>query len=138
MERQLHNRPSSRRLALIISLIALLTITGCATPGQLAAPVLGPPASILGWSPGVTQDVPPSAPLAVYFTRAVNHGSVERSWRLTPRAPGTFRWSDTSVAFTPAHTLRPGASYRLTVGHSAREDRGRPLTNALDISFSTG
>jgi len=129
---------TSRSLCLLISFLAMtgMAVSGCAVPGTSTA--VDTSASILGWSPGITRSIPLSAPLSVFFTRSVNHGSVERSWSLTPKTPGTFHWAATTLSFMPARELRPGTYYRLSVGHRAQDEGGRTLSNALDVAFSTG
>lgn len=118
--------------------MAVILVSMAACVGSSGSTATVAPASILGWSPGITRGVPLTAPLSIYFTRAVNHAAVERSWRLTPRAPGRLRWAGTTLSFTPTRGLQPGSYYRLSVGHGARDDGGQALANSLDLSFSTG
>ena len=138
MTQEHHRRGAFQWLVSAVTVIAIGTVAGCSLPGSRSSSVEIAPASILGWTPGITRDVPLTAPLSVYFTRGVDRASVERSWKLTPTARGTFTWSETSVAFTPAPGLRSGSYYHLVVGRKARDDRGKPLTNALDVAFTTG
>ncbi|MBV9282527.1 MAG: Ig-like domain-containing protein, partial [Chloroflexi bacterium] len=95
--------------------MAVLTLVTGSTLAPRPAPAAGLPATVvLGWSPGVTRDVPLSGPLTVYFNRVMDPTSVERAWRLSPAVAGTFSASENAVTFTPATPLRPGSSYRLT------------------------
>jgi uncharacterized protein YfaS (alpha-2-macroglobulin family) len=102
------------------------------------------PAVVLGWSPGVGRNVPPAAPITVYFNQAMDRASVERAWHLSPGLAGRFTWpagrpqdAGTAVTFTPAHPLRTGAYYRLTLDRTARSATGTPL-EPFSVAFSTG
>jgi Bacterial Ig-like domain len=116
--------PAWPRTVLGVSLLLPALIAGCGGSG-ISQPVLGAAASILGWTPGVTRDVPLSAPLTVFFSRGMNRSSVERSWHLTPAVRGAFSWARTSVSFRPRSPLSAGQYYRLSVGRKARDDQGK-------------
>src|SRR6266567_3391133 len=88
-------------VALAVVVVAGLVAGGLAVALRSTTPAVAAPASILGWTPGVTRDVPLTAPLTVYFSHSVDHTSVQRSWRLSPNVQGSFSWTDTSVAFQP-------------------------------------
>jgi len=103
-----------------------------------ASTVNAAPASVLGWTPGVTSGAPLTAPLTVYFSRPMDRASVERAWRLTPRLPGRFVWTDNAVAFHPQAAFMAGSYYRLSLASDARDDQGQPLQNSLRVAFVTG
>ncbi len=122
-------------------LLALVVIAALVAGGLLLRPastVDAAPASVLGWTPGVTSGVPLTAPLTVYFSRPMDQASVERAWRLTPRLPGRFVWTDNAVAFHPQPAFTAGSSYRLSLAPGARDDQGQPLQNPLRVAFVTG
>jgi len=122
-------------------LMAVVVVAALVGGGLLLRPastVNAAPASVLGWTPGVTSGVPLTAPLTVYFSRPMDHVSVGRAWRLTPRVPGTFVWTDNAVAFHPQPAFTAGSYYRLSLGPGARDDQGKPLQNVLRVIFVTG
>jgi alpha-2-macroglobulin len=127
---------------LILALTAVVIIGGI-VGGALelrsgTAPVAAAPASILGWEPGIQQGVPLNGPLTVYFSRAMDRPSVERTWRLSPAAAGTFTWSAMSVTFHPSRPLRAGTYYHLSIGTGARDDQQKSVQNPLSVAFTTG
>ncbi|MDQ2744869.1 MAG: Ig-like domain-containing protein [Chloroflexota bacterium] len=122
-------------------LLAVVVIAALVAGGLLLRPastVDAAPASVLGWTPDVTSGVPLTAPLTVYFSRSMDQASVERAWRLTPRVPGRFVWTDNAVSFHPQPAFTAGSSYRLNLTSGARDDQGQPLQNSLRVDFITG
>src|SRR5436305_14182436 len=101
-------QPSSPRRGLSRWLLTGLTIVVIAVlvGGGLAlhhssSTAQAAPASVLGWTPGVTRGVPLAGPLTVYFSRPMDRPSVEHAWQLSPHVVGSFAWTATSVAFRP-------------------------------------
>jgi uncharacterized protein YfaS (alpha-2-macroglobulin family) len=123
--------------AVVVVVIATLIGGGVALRSTTST-VNAAPASILGWSPGVARGLPLTAPLTVYFSRGMDHASVERAWHITPAVRGTFAWSDTAVTFHPSHPLKPGTYYRFSLGSGARDDQGKAVRNRLAAAFTTG
>src|SRR5579885_1191058 len=89
--------------------------------------------AVLGWSPGITRDVPIVGPITLYFNRAMNRESAQAAWSLTPGVAGSFSWSGTALSFHPARPLRADASYRLTIGTTARDASGIPLSGPFSV-----
>jgi uncharacterized protein YfaS (alpha-2-macroglobulin family) len=129
-------------LALWRKLVVMMAVITAAASGNVfprsAHAVAIAPTIILGWSPGVSRDVPLHAPLTVYFSRVMDRPSVARAWRLTPSMRGSLSWAGTSVTFTPSVPLRPGAYYRLRIDASARAGSGVALAVPFSVAFSTG
>lgn len=135
-------RRSGLTRVLIVVLI-LVFVLGAVTGGivalhSTAQPVFAAPASVIGWDPGITRGVPLGGPITVYFNRDMDHNSVEKAWKLTPRELGSFHWSGTAVSFRPAAPFDPGSYYRLKIGRSALDDQKRPLSRPFSIVFATG
>lgn len=118
---------------------ALALIVGATGWGVQAAPAaaLGATA-VLGWSPGVTRNVPLTVPLTVYFNRAMDRASTEGAWSISPAVAGSFQWGGTSLSFRPAGPLRAGAVYRITMATTARSTTGVPLGAPFSVQFTTG
>lgn len=122
----------------------LVICGGLVMPARSTAAASLPAPAVLGWSPGIARNVPLTGPLTVYFNRTMDRASVEHAWHLTPRVPGTFRyssqgiWQDTSVTFVPSRPLTAGAYYRLVIGQGARDRQGTPLQHPFSLTFSTG
>jgi len=81
----------------------------------------------------------------------MDRASVEHAWHLSPGPDGRFTWpagrpqdAGTAVTFTPAHPLRTGAYYRLTLDRSAHSAAGHPSLRRgtrlqpFSVAFSTG
>jgi len=121
---------------LVILSVALSSAAGLAPRAAPAAGLAAP--DVLGWSPGMTRAAPTAGPLVIYFNRAMDQGSVERAWRLTPAVAGHFAWRGMSVFFQPSRPLRAGMYYRLSIGQEAHDAQGRPMPRAFSLAFTTG
>jgi hypothetical protein len=121
-----------------IAAVLTLLLSGCLGQGSGTSSVPAAPAMILGWSPGITQGVPLSAPLTVFFSRAVDHASVQRAFHVSPTVTGAYRWSALSVSFQPSTPLKAGSTYRFSLAPGALDDQHRRLRNSLSVNFTTG
>ncbi len=122
----------------IVFLLAGAAIVGIVSLRSTAQPAIAAPASVIGWGPGVSQGVPLTAPISVYFNRPMDHASVERAWTMSPAVHGSFEWSGTSMTFRPSSPLAAGSYYRLHIGTSALDDQRHHLHKPFSLSFATG
>jgi uncharacterized protein YfaS (alpha-2-macroglobulin family) len=125
---------ASGRTAVVVGTVAALL----AATNRIA-PAAGPaPTAVLGWSPGVSRDVPLSGPLTLFFNRPMNPATVRAAWQLQPAVAGTFTPGGAAVTFTPAAALQAATVYRLTVLPTARGTDGVPLAAPYSLAFATG
>ncbi len=75
--------------------------------------------------------------IAITFTEQMRIASVERSFRLDPKTPGTFNWSGNEMLFTPKDNLAYGRVYTVTIGEGAVDTSGKPLERAFHGTFTT-
>ncbi len=77
--------------------------------------------------------------LALSFSKYVDRRSVEESIFVSPSlGPLTFDWGSTDVEISFADSLRPDATYILTLGTDLRDTRNNHLTKSFSLPFSAG
>ncbi len=86
----------------------------------------------------MTRAAPTAGALVIYFNRAMDQGSVERAWRLTPAVAGHFAWRGMSAFFQPSRPFRAGTYYHLSIGQEAHDAQGQPMPRPFSLAFTTG
>lgn len=140
----------------IISLLILvslgLTLVGCgkatpekATPTPQSTPTSTPTRAPQTLPPALVETDPlPGAqialqnPITLYFNQPMQRASVEAALTGEPSLTGTFTWkNDTTVTFTPAQALKPGASQVIDIATSAKSAKGMQLQQPVSLAYDT-
>ncbi|MSP11336.1 MAG: hypothetical protein EXR62_00120 [Chloroflexi bacterium] len=84
---------------------------------------------------------PLSAPITLAFNQHMDHSSVESAVKLEPPAPVSYRWQDKGTGETltliPTQNLEFDKSYQVVLDTSARNLRGRSLSQQVSSTFQT-
>ena len=95
---------SKRRLRLVLVLATLALATACDIPPPMpkATPTAVPPQppQVASYAPKRTAEQPIDEPLQIVFDQAMDHGSVESAWHISPQVDGTLTWRDTTLVFS--------------------------------------
>lgn len=75
--------------------------------------------------------------IAIAFTDRMRVRSVERSFEIEPRTPGSFNWTGNTLLYTPRRPLAYGTRYTVSVGTSAMDVAGRHLFHRFTQHFTT-
>ena len=123
-------RSLSKAMALVVSLGLLLGACGPKpTPTATVAPTSSPytppppgavPVVVVQRTPERGEELPPGGAIELVFDRAMDRGSVEAAFRLSPEVGGDFEWADgRTVRFKPARDLKRDTEYQATLGPQA-------------------
>ncbi len=95
-----------------------------------------PAPSAQGALKGRRVEIHRNADIRVIFDQRMDTRSVERTWKLIPGVPGTFRWEGNVVFFTPAVPLEKGQEYELEISDDARNTYGKRLKDVFHQTFA--
>ena len=141
-------RSLSKAMALVVSLGLLLgacgpkptlTPTIAPTPSPYTPPPPGAvPVVVVQRTPERGEELPPGGAIELVFDRAMDRGSVEAAFRLSPEVGGDFEWADgRTVRFKPARDLKRDTEYQATLGPQAKATDGNPLDGEYRFRFRT-
>jgi methionine-rich copper-binding protein CopC len=105
-----------------------------ATPPDTDAP------TVLSNAPAANaMAVPTNAVLSISFSEAMNKGTVDAAFSISPAVAGTALWdgTDTLRTFQPSAALAPSTQYTVTVGVGARDRTGNALASPFSFTFTT-
>jgi len=141
-------RSLSKAMALVVSLGLLLGACGPKpTPTPTIVPTFSPytppppgavPVVVVQRTPERGEELPPGGAIELVFDRAMDRGSVEAAFRLSPEVGGDFEWADgRTVRFKPARDLKRDTEYQATLGPEAKATDGNPLDGEYRFRFRT-
>lgn len=86
------------------------------------------------------QGVLPTAIVTLYFSRAMEHSSVETAFRISPSISGAFTWpaDSRSLTFTPYSNLSNATTYSITLSVGAKDQEGISIVSTYNSSFQVG
>lgn len=61
-----------------------------------------------------------NAPIKVVFTQLMDHGSVEKAFRVNPQVEGRFDWSGNALMFYPKDQFKVGQTFNVFVDRAAK------------------
>jgi len=141
--RSIDRRAGGRRLAAVIALLVIGTITAFA--GTRPAPATGTPPTRVepldaaAFSTQIRTSESPSAPVTITFSGAMNTASVELMLRVVPARPVAISWDaeGTRLTVAPVSAWKAGTFYTVTVLEGALDATGRPLERPVRAAFLT-
>lgn len=108
------------------------------TPAATPTPLPPLPPSLADQAPAPGEELPPQAPITLYFDQPMDPASVEAAFRIEPQVPGAFEWPDpTTLRFLPAQPLPRDTEVRVEVGPGARSQEGLSPPRPLEARFHT-
>ena len=143
MDRQNFQKTTYKAIYL---LLAAMLMTSCALPG-LPKPVtestVTPPPTpeplppvLVEVSPLDGSQLGPDEPITFYFSKPMDHNSVEAALYGLP--PGSHSWSDDStLTFTPKESYQIDAEITVAILSSAKDAQGLTMTNPVTLTFYT-
>jgi hypothetical protein len=135
-------RPSTNRLPLIlIAAVALIVLVGgglLLMSRKPIAPAANLAPIVIDRLPDRGEEQPTEAPIVLNFDKPMDHPSVEAAFNISPKVPGTFKWSadDKSVQFVPTGDgFARGTTYNVTLLDTAKAVNGKTLGQQLLFAF---
>jgi len=86
-----------------------------------------------------TDSVWPNTPIKITFSIAMSDTTIQKGFKITPGASGTFTLSDHAhtLVFTPSSILEPQTKYTVAIGPQSTSILGVPLDTTYTFSFNT-
>jgi N-acetyl-anhydromuramyl-L-alanine amidase AmpD len=86
-----------------------------------------------------TDSVWPNTPIKITFSIAMSDTTIQKGFKITPSASGTFKLSDHAhtLIFTPSSALEPQTKYTISIGTQSTSILGVPLDTTYSFSFIT-
>ncbi len=139
------HRSLDKVIALMTVLVLLLgcRLTAPSTPIPTAPPYTPPPPGnvapiVIQRTPERGEELPPDGAIEIVFDRAMDKGSVEAAFQVSPQVEGNIEWADArTVRFKPARHLERNTEYLVTVGATAKAADGNVLDGAYRFRFRT-
>ncbi|MCL0098945.1 Ig-like domain-containing protein, partial [Dehalococcoidia bacterium] len=75
--------------------------------------------------------------IEVTFSEAMDTGSAEGAFSISPDVSGVFSWLDNTMTFNPDENLAYNTTYTVTIGTGAMDLAGNPMAVAHSWSFTT-
>jgi hypothetical protein len=85
----------------------------------------------------VASRAPLDAAVRITFSEAMDRGSTEAAFSISPATPGALSWDGLTLVFTPSRPLLYDTLYRVTIGTTAMDLNDNPLASMLDVTFLT-
>ena len=98
---------------------------------------------VIGRTPARGAELTPDGAVELVFDRAMDHASVESSFKLLSAAgaatpAGAFEWADArTLRFKPAQPLPRAALFDVALNQGAKAQDGAPLNGAYQFRFAT-
>ena len=100
-------------------------------PAGMVSPI------VVQHSPQTGEELSLNGAVELVFDRAMDRGSVEQAFQISPTVSGRFEWSDSrTIRFLPAG-LNRGTGYNVYIAQSARDTQGAMLAGAYRFRFAT-
>ncbi|MEJ5311191.1 MAG: Ig-like domain-containing protein [Anaerolineae bacterium] len=97
-----------------------------------------PPPRLLYRAPETGEAQALDAPIELVFDQPMDADSVAEAFAIEPSVNGELEWADSrTLVFKPAEPLARDASYRVTVGATARNAEGTALADPVAFQFQT-
>ena len=135
------SRPSSK-LPLILAIIVGLAAVG---GGGLflwsrlrPAPAANLPPIVVNRVPERGEEQGTESPIVVSFDKPMDRASVEQSFAISPKIPGSFKWNDanTAVQFVPTGSgFARGETYNVKLSDTAKAENGKTLGQPIAFTF---
>ncbi len=98
--------------------------------------VSGLPEVTLSSLPHEKNEIGAKSSLSFHFNQKMNKKSVEESFIIEPKVPGSFDWKENEVIFTPEEEFKPGKKYSVTISTESLNADGKNLPNPYYREFS--
>ena len=133
---------ASSKLPLILAIIVGLAAVG---GGGLflwsrlrPAPAANLPPIVVNRVPERGEEQGTESPIVVSFDKPMDRASVEQSFAISPKIPGSFKWNDanTAVQFVPTGSgFARGETYNVTLSDTAKAENGKTLGQPIAFTF---
>ena len=109
------------------------------TPLPTATPLPPQPPRVLRRSPQRGEELPPNAPVLIYFDQEMDARSLEEALVIEPAVKGSLSWDDprTLRLNPPAEGFARNTEYRITISTKARSSRKLALMQPVEFRFRT-
>jgi alpha-2-macroglobulin len=135
-------RPSTNRLPLIlIALVAVIVLVGGGLfllSRRNAAPAANLAPIVIDRLPDRGEEQPTEAPIVLNFDKPMDRASVESAFDISPKVPGTFKWSadNKSVQFVPTGSgFERNTTYNVKLLDTAKAANGKTLGQIMAFAF---
>ncbi len=119
-------------------LLSVLIVVGGLLAGLLLAAVWAAPrVDQVRPAPGGAS-APATSSLRLAFTRPMDPASVEAAFSVEPNTPGSLRWVDNTLIFTPDRPWAEQSQVTFRLRDGVRSERGLPLIGSRVWSFRVG
>lgn len=105
---------------------------------QPVAPAPTLPPALVESNPRPGSEIALSQPITLYFNQPMDHPSVEGALTGQPTLSGKFTWENDSIlTFIPDSPFLPDTELLLTIGETAKSQKGLALLNPIELRYRT-
>ncbi|RPI82722.1 MAG: hypothetical protein EHM41_17665, partial [Chloroflexi bacterium] len=105
---------------------------------QPVAPAPTLPPALVESNPRPGSEIALSQPITLYFNQPMDHPSVEGALIGQPTLSGKFTWENDSIlTFIPDSPFLPDTELLLTIGETAKSQKGLALLNPIELRYRT-
>lgn len=106
------------------------------TPVPTREPRPDLPPALVEVAPLPASTIALNQPITLYFSQAMDAGSVEAAIHFEPRISGRFTWEDAqTVTFSPDQDLAAGSRLRIALDTSAQATNKKQLQEPIELNF---